>query len=228
MPINTVIIVAGGSGKRFKSNIPKQFVELDNKPVLMHTIEKFYNFDNNINIVLVLPQNQIEYWQQLCTKYNFTIKHKISEGGKERFHSVKNGLNLAKESKYIAIHDGVRPLVDSEIIKRGFDTAKKYGTAVPVVPINSSVRFIEGEESKHLDRNKIRIVQTPQIFSADILKKAYNIDFRDTFTDDASVVEHSGNKIYLFEGNIENLKITSKFDLAFADFIIKEKKRNNI
>lgn len=227
MPQNSVILVAGGSGKRFGSDIPKQFLELSKKPVLMHTIEKFYQFDRNINIVLVLPQNQIEYWQQLCEEYNFTIKHKIREGGTERFHSVKNGLTLTKDSDYIAIHDGVRPLLDVETITRGFETAKKYGTAVPVVPVTSSVRLVEGNENKHLDRHKIKIVQTPQIFSAEIIYKAYKIAYQQIFTDDASVVEFSGHKIHLFDGNIENLKITSKFDLELANLIIKEKKSNN-
>lgn len=226
MSQNSVIIVAGGSGKRFKSNIPKQFLKLGKKPVLMHTIERFYHFDNNINIVLVLPKNQIEYWQQLCNKYNFTIKHQITEGGTERFHSVKNGLKLTKDSDYIAIHDGVRPLLDVETITRGFETAKKYGTAVPVVPVTSSVRLVEGNENKHLDRHKIKIVQTPQIFASEIIYKAYNIEYRQIFTDDASVVEFSGHKIHLFDGNIENLKITSKFDLALANLIIKEQSNN--
>ena len=223
MSKNAVIIVAGGKGKRFQSNIPKQFLEISGKPVLMHTIEKFWAFDNDIKIILVLPENQINYWQKLCEQHKFSLPHTIVKGGRERFFSVKNGLQIVENEQVIAVHDGVRPLVSVQTIAKGFETASKYGSAVPVVPVTSSVRMIENGENFHIDRANLRIVQTPQVFKSDILKKSYSQNYTDFFTDDASVIEKAGYKIHLFDGNLENIKITTKFDLLFAEVLLKAK-----
>lgn len=222
--LKSVVIVAGGSGSRMQTNIPKQFLLLRDLPVLMHTIKIFYEFNNLIEIVLVLPKSQFEYWKELCKKYSFLIKHKLVEGGKERFFSVKNGLKkVANLEGFVAIHDGVRPLVNVEMISRGVKAAIKYKAVVPVVPVSSSVRIVEGDENKHFDRNKIKIVQTPQIFDVELLKNAYSVEYNLSFTDDASVVEANDNSVFLFEGNIENIKITTKFDLEFAEFLMSKK-----
>jgi len=223
--LKSVVIVAGGSGKRMNSDIPKQFLKIGNLPVLMHTINKFFNFNNDIEIVLVLPENQIEYWLNLCEIYSFDIKHKIAKGGTERFFSVKNGLQkIDKKDGLVAIHDGVRPFVSSETLIRGINSALKSKAAIPVVPITSSVRIVHEDESKHFDRNIIREVQTPQIFDFKLINEAYSVEFNSSFTDDASVVETCGQFVSLFDGNLENIKITTKFDLDFANFLLKNNK----
>ncbi len=219
--LDAVVIVAGGSGKRMNTKIPKQFIVIQDLPILMHTIKKFYDYNNEIEIILVLPKNQFEYWKSLCDKYDFKIKHKLTEGGKERFFSVKNGLkSVSMKSGIVAIHDGVRPFVSADMIKRGVETATKFKTAIPVIPVTASVILVEENQNKSIDRTKIKLVQTPQIFDIEIIKKAYETDFSPLFTDDASVVETLGQKKYLFDGDIENIKITTKFDLNFADFLI--------
>lgn len=219
--LKSVIIVAGGSGKRMDSDVPKQFLLLNNKPILMHTIEHFFLFNNDMIIVVVLPENQIDTWQKLCKKYNFKINHFTAVGGKERFHSVKNGLKkLANINGLVAVHDGVRPLVSKSLIGRGVIAAQKYYAVVPVIPVVNSLREVGSEKTKHLDRKNIRIVQTPQIFDVSILKDAYNVNFNPKFTDDASVVEANGYDIFLFEGDEKNIKITNRLDLYFADFLL--------
>lgn len=216
----TVIIVAGGKGKRMNSQIPKQFINLNSLPVLMHTIKKFYDFENTINIILVLPLSEINFWEDLCVKFNFSIKHSIVQGGDERFFSVKNALIKSPDNGFTAIHDGVRPLVNKNVIEKGFIIAQKFKTAVPIIEEFNSIRILKDNEYEHFDRNNIKIVQTPQIFETKILKDAYSVEFDKKFTDDASVVEANGNKIHLFEGNIENIKITTKFDLDFANYLL--------
>lgn len=219
--LKSVVIVAGGSGKRMQTNIPKQFLLLNNKPVLMHTIEKFYKFNNDIEIVLVLPENQIDYWALLCKDYKFNINHSIALGGKERFHSVKNGLEkIQNQDSYVAIHDGVRPLVDNDLLSRGIIAVQKFNAVVPVIFVTSSLRDVSSDVSKHVDRKNLRIVQTPQIFDYKIVSKAYQVEFNDFFSDDASVVEAYGQQIFLFEGDEKNIKITNKFDLDFANFVV--------
>ncbi len=218
--LKSVIIVAGGSGKRMKSEIPKQFLLLANKPILMYSINKFYNYNSNVEIIVVLPQNQVDYWQKLCVDFNFKTRHKVAIGGQERFFSVKNGLSFVEQKNgLIAVHDGVRPLIDFDTINRGVQMAQKFDAVVPIVSVSSSVRIVEDEKSFHFDRNKIKLVQTPQIFDVDLLKKAYQLEYNSNFTDDASVVEALGQKIELFGGDFKNIKITNKFDLAFAGFI---------
>ncbi|MDR3326652.1 MAG: 2-C-methyl-D-erythritol 4-phosphate cytidylyltransferase [Prevotellaceae bacterium] len=215
------LIVAAGKGVRMGTgDIPKQFLLLKNKPVLMHTIEKFHSFNPKINIILVLTTSYISFWENLCRKYNFDVPHTIVEGGAERFFSVKNGLNKVPDNAIVAIHDGVRPLVSFDTLQRCFSIAEKYGNAVPAIKCNDSVREILEEDNKIFDRNKIRLVQTPQTFDSELVKAAYSQPFSETFTDDASVLEAYGKKIVLVEGNSENIKITTKADLKMAEAII--------
>ena len=215
-----VIIIAGGKGLRMQTETPKQFIELQGKPILMHTMNVFFKYDNNISIILVLPADQIDYWKQLCEQHHFSILHMIVEGGETRFHSVRNGLKHAQDNSLIAIHDGVRPLVNVETIECCFDAATQYGNAVPVVDLVDSVRMVKGSESEIIDRNKLRLVQTPQVFDSQLLLKAYEQAFNPSFTDDASVVETLGTKIHLVEGNRENIKITTPIDIAVAEHLI--------
>jgi 2-C-methyl-D-erythritol 4-phosphate cytidylyltransferase len=216
------LIVAGGSGERMQTGkTPKQFLELAGKPVLMHTIERFKAFDESIEIITVLPENQIEYWTTIKKKYSFTIKHTIVTGGATRFHSVKNGLNFVTEPSLVAIHDGVRPLVSVDTIKRCFETAEKLGNAVPAVTIAESLRVITDESSSPIDRQTIRAIQTPQVFNASMIKKAYLQEYRSEFTDDATVFETLGEKINLVEGNRENIKITNPEDLLISNVLLK-------
>jgi len=217
-----VIIVAGGSGLRMGSKIPKQFLLLKNKPVLMHTIQRFFAFDHQIKIIVVLPNNQIDYWASLCQKYSFAIAHKIIGGGDTRFDSVNNAINIIETDSnlLVAVHDGVRPLIDNKTISTCFETAEKLGNAVPCVPIIDSLRFVEKKSSHTVNRNDYKAVQTPQVFHYTKLLKAYSSAFTKFYTDDASVVESIGEKIYLVEGNVENIKITTTFDLLLAELIL--------
>jgi 2-C-methyl-D-erythritol 4-phosphate cytidylyltransferase len=217
----SVIIVAGGSGSRMGVDLPKQFLELKGKPVLMHTIERFYNYNNNQHIVLVLPQAYIDYWNSLIKEYNFTIKHSVTTGGATRFNSVKNGLNMiGNDSDMIAVHDGARPLVSDETIDNCFSMAEEKGAAIPVIDVDDSLRMVTGNGSEHVDRSNYKRVQTPQVFSADVIVKAYDMGYDSKFTDDASVVEAAGHRIWLADGNIENIKITHKTDMIIAEAII--------
>ena len=214
------IIVAGGKGERMNANIPKQFLEIQGKPILMHTLEVFNRFDAGIRLILVSPKVQIKYWNELCAKHNFGLKHQIVAGGQSRFNSVKNGLQAIKSPAMVAVHDGVRPLVSVETITRCFETAEKFDTAIPVVDLVDSIRQVSENGSKSVDRNAYKLVQTPQVFDADLLLKAYGQEYTPLFTDDASVVEALGTKIYLVEGNRENIKITTEFDLKMAESIM--------
>lgn len=216
----TVIIVAGGTGKRMQADIPKQFIELKSKPILMHTIEVFVKYDHHINIIVVLPENQMAVWKQMCKKYNFNITHQMVAGGVTRFDSVKNGLELAPDEGLVAVHDGVRPLVSVQTIHRCFEKAERTGAAIPVVDIVESIRKVDGNDNEAVDRNLYKAVQTPQVFDVQILKAAYRQDYVPTFTDDASVVEAFGHKISIVEGNKENIKITTPFDLEIGELFL--------
>lgn len=219
MVAETVIIVAGGKGERMHTDIPKQFIELNSRPILMHTIDVFFQYNSQIEVIVVLPETQIENWIQLCKKHAFEIKHRVVSGGILRFYSVKNGLNVASDNGLIAVHDGVRPLVSVETIAACFNEARISGAAIPVIEPVESIRQIDGENSVAVDRDQYRLVQTPQVFETKILKKAYLQDFSPLFTDDASVVEASGVKISLVQGNRENIKITTPFDLKLAEMM---------
>jgi len=211
-----VVIVAGGSGKRMKTDLPKQFLELAGKPVLMHTLEKFKSFDNSIEIITVLPENQLRFWADLQKKYSFNIPHTLVKGGKTRFYSVRNGLEFVDDPGLVAIHDGVRPFVSIDTIKRCFETAEKYGNAIPVVSPADSLRMVTNQGSVPVNRLQVKQVQTPQVFDARLIKKAYLQDYIPEFTDDATVLEKTGEKINMVEGNRENIKITNPEDLFIA------------
>ncbi|MFI3265997.1 MAG: 2-C-methyl-D-erythritol 4-phosphate cytidylyltransferase [Rikenellaceae bacterium] len=216
----TIIIVAGGSGTRMGAAIPKQFLKIASKVILMHTIEAFTSVLPQAKIVVALPQEHIAMWEKLCKEHNFDIPHTTCQGGSTRFASVKNALSFALEGEYIAIHDGVRPLVSEAVITNALDKAKQVGSAIPVVmPVSSLRRATEGS-SQSVDRTEYREVQTPQVFERELILKAYEQPFSELFTDDASVVETLGHEIGLSQGSYENIKITSKVDLATAEAII--------
>jgi len=214
------IIVAGGKGERMKASVPKQFILLGHKPVLMHTLERFYQYSDDIRLILVLPSTQFDVWDELCMTYNFNIPHTVVPGGISRFFSVKNALDTITEDALIAIHDGVRPFIDSGTIQRCFDEAEKSGAAIPVVDLVDSIRQVDWSGSKTVDRKNYRLVQTPQVFRSDIILKSYQQPYNEQFTDDASVAEAAGYKISLVEGNRENIKITTTFDLKLAEFLL--------
>ncbi len=216
------VIVAGGSGTRMNSEIPKQFLELGGRPVIMHSLIKLYTCGLHPEIILVLPDSQIEYWAQLCIDYKFDIPVKIVKGGQTRYHSVKNALELITEPGLVAIHDAVRPLVSTGTILAAYAEAEIYGSAVPAVPLKDSIRKIDSAVSVAVDRSLYRIVQTPQCFQTELLKKAYEKEYKSTFTDDASVVESNGGVIRLIEGTSENIKITNPQDLLIAEALLKE------
>lgn len=221
-----VIIVAGGKGLRMGGEIPKQFLPIGGKPVLMRTVEAFYQTDAETGIVLVLPKEQQDYWKELCRQYDFRIPYILADGGRTRFHSVQNGLQAVPEEGsdvLIAVHDGVRPFVSSQVIQACFDEAARQGAVVPVLDMVDSVRQLSADGSSvAVDRSRLKLVQTPQTFRADVLKRAYSQDFTELFTDDASVVEASGVSVALVPGNRENIKITTPFDLKIAEALLKE------
>lgn len=215
------LIVAGGSGTRMGSDIPKQFLVLAGKPVLMHTIERFISFDLSIKIFIVLPEDQLDYWEDLKKKYSFSIPHTVAAGGPSRFHSVRNGLERIENEGFTAIHDGVRPLVSKDTIKRCFDAAEKFGNAVPVISPADSVRMITEQGNLPVNRQYLRIVQTPQVFDTKLIKRAYLQDYSPDFTDDATILEKTGETIHLVEGNRGNMKITNPEDMALAETLLK-------
>lgn len=220
---NYAVIVAGGSGSRFGSAVPKQFVPLCGKPVLMHTIAKFASVSDT-SIILVIPQAHFGWWQELCEEHNFVIPHKVVAGGSSRFQSVKNALATivnAEAGDIVSVHDGVRPLVSVELIARAFEQARKQGSAIPVVPVTDSVRKVSGSQSEALERSALRAVQTPQVFDARLLLSAYDTEFSEFFTDDASVVETAGHSVSLIDGETTNIKITHPIDLIVAEHIVK-------
>jgi len=217
----TAIIVAGGKGERMNADVPKQFLEIQGKPILMHTLEAFINFDASLQLILVLPAAQIDFWETLCEAHDFNISHQIVAGGQTRFQSVKNGLDAVKAPAIVAIHDGVRPLVSKETISRCFDAAAKFGAAIPTMDSIESIRFVDANGNKSVDRTAYKMVQTPQVFDAELLKKAYEQEFSALFTDDASVVEAMGATVQLVDGNRENIKITTEFDLIVAERLLE-------
>ena len=208
------LIVAGGKGKRMNTSIPKQFLLLNNLPVVMHILKKFSHFEKTI---LVLPQSQFNYWEELCNTHNFTQPHTLVEGGKTRFHSVRNGLKKIDNNTIIAIHDGVRPLISTKLIDSLMTETKNGVGIIPIVPVKDSIRKVEGENSIHIDRSNLYKVQTPQCFLSTDIKEAYTQEFSDTFTDDASVFEAKGGRIATLLGEEKNLKITTKEDLTIAN-----------
>ena len=217
------IIVAGGSGTRMHSAVPKQFLLLNGIPVLMHTINAFYNSNTKPEIIVVLHPGTHEYWSDLCAEHNFTIPHQLANGGETRFHSVKNGLSLVNDhDAIVAVHDAVRPLVTKEIIDESFACAEQYGNAIVAIKSRDSVRQIRNNRSQSLNRDEIYLIQTPQTFRAGQLKQAYLQPYQEKFTDDASVAEQTGVNINLVNGSYQNIKITYPEDIAIAEFLLKQ------
>ncbi len=217
------VIVAGGSGQRMGSKIPKQFLEMRGRPILMHTLQTFHDFPEKIKLVLVLPQPYIAKWKQLCRYYNFSIPVTLQAGGKSRFESVKKGLEIISGEGLVAIHDGVRPLVDHPLIRRSFQTAQKYNSAVATIPLKNSLRQITDTGSKSVERSQFRLVQTPQTFNLSLIKQAYGVREQAEFTDDASVWEAAGHPVTLYHGSEKNLKVTTIHDLAIAEMLLSFK-----
>lgn len=216
----SIIITAGGIGKRMGAKLPKQFMLIKERPLLMYTIEQFYNFDTKAQIILTLPSEWKGYWEKLIYENEFKIPHRIIEGGAERYHSVKKALELCG-GDYVMVHDGVRPLVDLQTIKTCAIAVRSKKAVVPVVPVNESMRKIIGESSTAVDRSEYRTVQTPQCFERELLEKAYQQAFHNGITDDAGLVEESGVEIHTVQGNFENIKITTKTDLLYAEQLLK-------
>lgn len=216
--MRTAIIVAGGKGLRMGSELPKQFLLVGGKPVLMRTLEAFHRFDPEMTLILVLPKTQQAYWKQLCGEHHFVVKHTLADGGETRFHSVKNGLAFVPSGDgLVGVHDGVRPFVSQEVINRCYETAVTKKAVVPVIEVVETLRHVTSESgSETVNRSDYRLVQTPQVFDASLLKQAYEQNFVPFFTDDASVVEAMGVSVCLVEGNRENIKITTPFDLKIA------------
>lgn len=219
------IIVAGGKGLRMGGEIPKQFIPVAGKPILMHTLEKFQRFGESLagieglEIILVLPKEQQEYWDELCMKYSFKVTHTVVNGGETRFHSVQNGLKVIPDfaEGVVGIHDGVRPFVSLDVIKRCYQEARVKKAVIPVMPVTDTLRDVT--QGKNVYRENYKIVQTPQTFDIQLLKAANQQPYSEAFTDDASVVEAIGQEVTMVEGNRENIKITTPFDLKIADVI---------
>lgn len=215
-----IIIVAGGKGLRMGSDIPKQFLPIGGKPVLMRTIERFHHFSEALQIILVLPKAQQVYWHELCEQYQFDVPYLLADGGETRFHSVQHGLALIPDDAQgvVGVHDGVRPFPAIDVIRRCYDTARTAKAVIPVTPVVETLRHItEGTKP----RGDYRLVQTPQTFDIQLLKAANRQPFSEAFTDDASVVESYGHAITMVEGNRENIKITTPFDLAIAETLCR-------
>jgi 2-C-methyl-D-erythritol 4-phosphate cytidylyltransferase len=206
-----------------QSDIPKQFMVLGDKPVLMHTIDQFLRFDPKIEIILVLPQKQVDYWKELCKTFDYKLKHKIVHGGDVRFESVKNGLELIGEEGVVGIHDGVRPFVSPDTIQQAYQKASNIGAVIPIRDMEESLRFSDQNTNYAVNRDHLKVVQTPQVFKTKIIKEAYSKPYIPEFTDDASVVERSGYKIHLIKGNRENIKITTPFDFIIGNALLKSR-----
>ncbi len=216
------IIVAGGKGLRMGAPVPKQFLPIGGKPVLMRTIERFRAYSGDLKIILVLPEDQQSFWSKLCAEHDFQVEVQCANGGSTRWESVGNGLKLIPDGAQgaVAVHDGVRPFPSIEVISRCYDTAKRTGTAVPVVPVVETLRRTDGIT---VPRSDYRLVQTPQVFDIKLLKEAYRQPYSERFTDDASVVEAAGHTITTVDGNRENIKITTPFDMIVAEALAGQK-----
>jgi len=215
------LIVAGGKGTRIKSNLPKQFLRLNGKPILLYTLEAFVRYSERISVVLVLPEDDFGTWKSICEEFNFSKPVILQKGGETRFQSVKNGLDKISGEGLVAIHDGVRPLVSVDLISTSFRLAAVNGSAVAAVRLKESIRVTDLDSTKSLDRSKYRLIQTPQTFDLQLIKKAYQISGDSNLTDDAGVVEMSGHKVSLFEGSYQNIKITTREDLMIAEALLR-------
>ncbi|MEI8136090.1 MAG: 2-C-methyl-D-erythritol 4-phosphate cytidylyltransferase [Bacteroidota bacterium] len=217
-----VIIVAGGTGSRMQSNTPKQFIEVNGAPIIIRTIKAFLGYNPSIQIIISVHKDFKTYLEELLIKHNL-INNKIviTLGGDTRFQSVKNGLELVtNQNAIVGIHDAARPFVSIQTIKKCFETAKEKGNATPCILVTDTIRKVNGDFNESADRMQFRIIQTPQCFLASKIKHAFKQEYKLIFTDDSTVLEHSGEKINLVEGNIENIKITNQVDLAIAKTIL--------
>ena len=218
------IIVAGGSGNRIGGSIPKQFRQLNNKPLLAYSLEKFYSYNNDIEIIIALPEKFIEYWESVIETNKIKIPHTVVHGGEERFHSVKNALEAADcTNSLVAVHDAARPFLSVKLIDKLYTHAAEHGCAIPALPVSSTLRYLEDDEWALADRTKFRLIQTPQVFNGALLKEAYTIEYEPAFTDDAAVYEAAGNPIHLIDGEEENVKVTTPLDWEFAEFFISKR-----
>lgn len=217
------LIVAGGKGTRINSEVPKQFLKLHGRPILLWTLDAYYRYSDKIRIILVLPRDDFDTWHQIAREYGFNKTVILQEGGQTRFQSVKNGLSRIQTDGLVAIHDGVRPLVSESIIAASFRLAEAHQAAVAAVRLKESLRVVDQHRTLSVDRSKFRLIQTPQTFQVSLIKKAYEIDEDDTLTDDASVAERAGISVSLFEGSYENIKITTEEDLLIAEALLKKK-----
>jgi 2-C-methyl-D-erythritol 4-phosphate cytidylyltransferase len=215
------LIVAGGKGTRIKSTIPKQFIELNGLPILLHTIHAFFRYSEKIKVILVLPKDDFRTWEEIVKKYKFDKPVVLQEGGDSRFQSVKKGLEKIQGDGLVAIHDGVRPLVSQDIIGASFRLAAEHKSAVAAVRLKESIRMTDQDNTKAVDRSRFRLIQTPQTFQVQLIKNAYDTKEDDTLTDDASVAERAGHSISLFEGSYRNIKITTEEDLVVAEALLK-------
>ncbi|SHN03764.1 2-C-methyl-D-erythritol 4-phosphate cytidylyltransferase [Cyclobacterium lianum] len=216
------IIVAGGSGMRMGGAVAKQYQKIGDLPVLMHTLKRFYAYDPEMKILLVLPEKDFSYWGELCSAYSFAIPHTLVRGGRSRYGSVSNGLSgIGAPDGLVAIHDGVRPFVSPEVIRESFAMAAIKGSAVPAVALKDSIREVwDADHSEYRERHRYRLIQTPQTFQLAKIRAAFAVGERDFFTDDATVYENMGWKVHLIPGNLENIKLTTPEDLDYADFLI--------
>lgn len=218
-----VIIVAGGKGLRMGGEVPKQFLPINGKPVLMRTLERFREYSADLQIILVLPKAQQDYWQRLCEEYHFSVDYQIADGGATRFHSVQNGLKLVPDDAegVVGVHDGVRPFVSVEVIGKCYEAARKDLAVIPVAPVVETLRYVGGDgPDRNVLRSDYRLVQTPQMFDIQLLKRANLQPYSEAFTDDASVVEGIGQKVSMVDGNRENIKITTPFDMLLAEVMV--------
>jgi 2-C-methyl-D-erythritol 4-phosphate cytidylyltransferase len=215
------IIVAGGTGTRMKGEVPKQFMLLNGRPVILYSVEAFVAYDASVQIILVLHPDYLKYWNQLAEEFKISRQYKIITGGETRFDSVKNGLDSIFEDGLVAIHDAARPVINAEFISGLFATAQKFGSAMPGIALNDTIRIIEGDSSKQLDRTLLRAMQTPQVYKVSELKRAYEQPFQPFFTDDASVMQSAGFHLQLAEGSAKNIKITNPGDIELAETYLK-------
>lgn len=216
------LIVAGGKGTRIKSHLPKQFIRLNGKPILLYTLEAFFRYSREISVVLVLPEDDFGIWTSICEEFNFFRPIILQSGGDSRFQSVKNGLDRISGDGLVAIHDGVRPLVNVDLIGASFRLAAVHGSAIAAVRLKESICVIDQGHTKAVDRSQYRLIQTPQTFDVQLIKKAYQIKEDPSLTDDAGVAEKSGHKISLFEGSYQNIKITTPEDLILAEALLRQ------
>ena len=221
-----VVIVAGGKGLRMGSDIPKQFLPIVGRPVLMRTLERFREYSGELQIILVLPKAQQDYWRRLCREYDFRVDYQLADGGETRFHSVQHGLALIPDDAegVVGVHDGVRPFPSIDVIRRCYETAREKKAVIPVIPVVETVRHLLPQGSATVPRGEYRLVQTPQTFDIRLLKAANRQPYNDGFTDDASVVEAYGHPITLVEGNRENIKITTPYDLQIAAVLADDRR----